>query len=248
VIAAMPDWSTDNTVQVRQLFDAKAAHWSSKYSPDGRLTGRLTQLAAALNRHAPVGGSVLDLGCGTGELARAAANTGLRVIACDISPEMLRRAEANDPASAVDWVRLDLGWRTLPFEPGTFDAIVASSVLEYVDDPATVLAECARVLRAGGVLLCTVPNVTNPIRWMEWIASRPVRFSPLHAALGGRMKLLEEYMTYLRTSRNRRSLQWWHSAAHQAGLSLIRSHADARSTSPLRLLTYARPQPTEAHS
>jgi SAM-dependent methyltransferase len=244
----MPDQSTDTAIQVRQLFDGKAAGWSLKYSPDGRLAGRLSQLSAALNRHTPPGGCVLDLGCGTGELSRAAADAGLRMIACDISPEMLCRAEATDTASAVDWVQLDLGWRTLPFEPGTFDVIVAASVLEYVDDPAAVFAECARVLRSGGVLLCTVPNVTHPIRWLEWMASRLTRFSLLHAALGSRVKALEEYMTYLRASRNRRPIRWWHSAAHQAGLIPAQSRVGAGNTSPLRLLTYARPQLMEAHS
>ena len=55
----------------------------------------------------------------------AAADARLRVIACDISPEMLRRAESSDLAAAVEWVQLDLGWRTLPFEADTFDAITS---------------------------------------------------------------------------------------------------------------------------
>jgi hypothetical protein len=56
---------------VRQLFETKAATWSSKYTPDGRLAGRLTRLSRAVTHHVPAGGSILDLGCGTAELADA---------------------------------------------------------------------------------------------------------------------------------------------------------------------------------
>ena len=135
--------------QVRRLLDAKAPAWSAKYGPDRRLSGRLTELITALHGQPPPGGRLLDLGCGTGELARAAAAAGRRVTACDIAAQMLRLAAERDPGSAVEWVRLDPGWRTLPFGTAVFDTVVAASVLGAVDDPATVLGECARVLRPG---------------------------------------------------------------------------------------------------
>ena len=102
---------------------------------------------------------LLDLGCGTGELARALAARGAQATACDFSIEMLHRAAKCDAAAAVEWIRLQPGWQKLPFDPSVFDAVVAASVLEYVDDAAPVFMECARVLRPGGFMLCTVPNV-----------------------------------------------------------------------------------------
>ena len=105
---------------------------------------------------------MLDLGCGTGELARHLAGAGLRVTGCDISANMLGQAAAADPAGAAEWIQLDPDWRTLPFATASFDAVVAASVLEYVGSPAAVLRECARVLRPGGVLLCTVPDPRAP--------------------------------------------------------------------------------------
>ena len=87
---------------------------------------------------------------------------------CDIAPEMLRQAATADRAQAVRWIRLDPGWRTLPFASGSLDAVIAASVLEYVPDPQAVLRECARVLRPGGILLCTVPDLAHPVRWLEW--------------------------------------------------------------------------------
>ena len=208
---AVAEKRAGSPAQVGQLFDAKAPTWSAKYAPDGRLTGRLTGFAAALHRHVPAAGHVLDLGCGTGELARASTAAGMRVTACDISAEMLRHAAGRDPSGAVDWVHLDPCWRTLPFEPACFDAVVAASVLEYVDCPSAVLAECARVLRPGGVVLCTVPNLANPIRWLEWLAGMAARL-PWVRATGRHWPRLRGYLMYLQISQQRRRARWWHVA------------------------------------
>lgn len=235
----MPDRTTDVTAQVRQLFDAKAATWPSKYAPDGRLVGRLNRLAGTVTYHVSAGNSVLDLGCGTGELTTTIAAAGMQATGCDISPEMLHRAVATDPSGTVDWVQLDPCWRALPFEPETFDAVVAASVLEYVDDPAAVLRECHRVLRPGGVVLCTVPDPHHPIRWLEWLLGVAARLPTVRSA-GRRWPRVDGYLTYLRISRQRHSSHWWHIAAAQADLLDARYLAAPAERSPLRLLTFQR--------
>jgi SAM-dependent methyltransferase len=228
-------------VQAQRLFDAKAAAWSAKYAPDGRLTGRLTQFTDALAFHVPAGGRVLDLGCGTGELARAAAGTGLRVTACDISAEMLRHAAGHDSGGVVEWIPLDPLWRSLPFEAGIFDAVVAASVLEYVEDPAAVLRECARMLGPAGVVLCTVPDLTHPVRWLEWSIGVGARLPGARAA-GRRWPDLDGYLTYLRISRQRRPARGWPAAAERAGLRPIPGAVRAGPRSPLRLLKFQKIQ------
>jgi SAM-dependent methyltransferase len=135
--------------EVLRLFESMAAGWAANYAPDGPLVGRLADLSAAVGWYARTGSRVLDLGCGTGELARALAAAGLRVTGCDISPQMLLRA-ARDRDGCAGWVRLEPDWRRLPFASAAFDVVVAASVLEYVAEPAAVLRECARVLRPGG--------------------------------------------------------------------------------------------------
>jgi ubiquinone/menaquinone biosynthesis C-methylase UbiE len=235
----MTDRTADVALQVRGLFDAKAATWPSKYNPGGRLAGRLTRLVDAVAYHVPVGGSVLDLGCGTGELAIALATSGMRATGCDISPEMLRiAAEAN---ASVDWIELEPDWRVLPFRAGAFDAVAASSVLEYVDDPVTVLRECHRVLRPGGIVLCTVPDPRHPVRWLEWLTGAVGR-QPVLRSASRRWPRLDRYLAYLQVSRHRHPFRWWHATAAQADLRGIRYRTRSQERTPLRLLTFQRPE------
>jgi len=230
----------DHADGARRLFDAKAACWPAKYAPEGPLAGRLAQLAGAVTGRVGDGGELLDLGCGSGELARHLAGIGYRMTGCDISPEMLRQAELADQAQGVRWIRLDPGWRTLPLAPGGLDAVIAASVLEYVPGPRAVLGECARVLRPGGILLCTVPDLAHPVRWLEWplslVARTPVALLAQHA-----WPRLGSYLTYLRISRQRRRVRWWRNAARHAGLTPASLPGRHPPRAPLRLLAFTKP-------
>ena len=218
---------------VLRLFDERAPFWSAKYAPDGALTGRLASLSDAVGRYVQAGDRMLDLGCGTGELTRALAKGGLRSTGCDISPQMLRRA-ACERGGCAGWVQLAPGWRTLPFMSAAFDAVVAASVLEYVAEPAAVLAECARVVRPGGVVLFTVPDLRHPVRWAEWIARRLL--APAAASLSVRWN---RYRAYLRVSRQRHRHRWWLAVSASVGLRPVRRPRHA-ARSPLRLLVFRR--------
>ena len=230
---------SDHTDQVQLLFDSKAARWPEKYTPEGGLAGRLARFSAAVMCQVAPGSELLDLGCGSGELARHLAGAGYLVTGCDIAREMLRRAQAADAAGGVRWIRLDARWRTLPFGTGTLDAVIASSVLEYVGDPAAVLRECARVLRPGGTLLCTVPDVTHPVRWMEWPLALAARTPVVGAARRGWPRI-GSYLSYLRISRQRRRAGWWLAAAGHAGLRPAPLSSGPARRAPLRLLVFTR--------
>ncbi|MFF8997625.1 class I SAM-dependent methyltransferase [Streptomyces achromogenes] len=104
----------------------------------------------------PGPGRLLDVACGTGIVTRrlAAARPGLRVTGADLTSAMLRRAAARLPGRVV---RADS--RRLPFPDGAFDAVTTIWLLHLLDDPEdlrAVVAECARVLRPGGVYVTTV--------------------------------------------------------------------------------------------
>lgn len=236
----MTDQATGHPGQVQGLFDEKAATWSAKYAPHGPLVPRLTELAAAVTFHAPIHGRVLDLGCGTGELARHLAATGLRVVGSDISAEMLARAAPADRDRTVAWVQLEPAWQLLPFTAASFDVVVAASVLEYVRSPADVFGEAAKLLRPGGAMLCTVPDLAHPVRWAESLASIGARL-PGVPALGHRSPRFGGYLTYLRISQNRHTAGWWWATAARSGLLTMPTTAGALRSSPLRLLRLQRP-------
>ena len=216
---------------VRRLFDAKAAAWPAKYATGGALVSRLASLGGAVACQVSPGGRVIDLGCGTGELVRWLAGLGFRVIGCDISGEMLRTAAAG-PTVSVDWLRLDPAWQQLPFKDHCVDAVVASSVLEYTADAADVLAECARVLRPGGFVVCTVPDLRHPVRWLEWLCLPLTRVTGISA----RKARWCRYGSYLRASGQRHQHRWWLAAADRAGLRPEPLPDGRRPVRPLRVL------------
>ena len=214
----------------------------AKYALDGPLADRLASLSGAVSWHVQAGDRVLDLGCGTGELTRTLAAAGLRVAGCDISWQMLVRAARAGGAHYRDgcagWVRLAPEWRSLPFASAVFDVVVAASVLEYVAEPAAVLRECARVLRPGGVILYTVPDLRHPVRWAEWCAQWLARmtWTPLGAV---RRSSWSGYRAYLRASRQRHRVRWWLAASKSVGLRPASCPADG-APSALRLLVLRR--------
>ena len=164
----------------------------------------------------PAGSNILDLGCGTGEIAAALGQRGYAVTACDFAEEMIDVARSSHNGTAVQWVRLEPDWEVLPFADNSFDGMVASSVFEYLVDVPRVAAELARVLRPGGSLLLTVPNPGNGVRKVEaWLQS--MRFDHRLPPLLRRVQRIDSYATYLRLSRNRFADDEWESLLTAAG-------------------------------
>ena len=92
------------------------------------------------------GALVLDLACGTGDLSRLARRRGYRVIGADLSAGMLAANGTSTPLVEADGSHL-------PFADGTFDGLVCGYALRNFTDLSATMAECARVLRAGGQAL-----------------------------------------------------------------------------------------------
>ncbi|WP_405867585.1 MULTISPECIES: class I SAM-dependent methyltransferase [unclassified Streptomyces] len=105
-------------------------------------------------------GRLLDVACGTGivTMRLAAARPATRVTGADLTYGMARMAAARLPGSV-----LLADSRRLPFPDGTFDAVTSVWLLHLLDEPAdvrAVVAECARVLRPGGVYVTTVDKAS----------------------------------------------------------------------------------------
>jgi glycosyltransferase involved in cell wall biosynthesis/SAM-dependent methyltransferase len=200
---------------VRTLFNQKARRWRSKYGPKGALNSRVEQFASRLAALCPPPAHILDLGCGTGEIAAALEPLGYRVTACDLAEEMIAVARRSHQATAVEWVTLEPGRTALPFANRRFDAVLASSVFEYLDDVGATAAELARVLRPDGVMLLTVPNPRNVVRKLEARLSLVLLHPRLAPALR-KVPRVDAYAAYLRLSRNRFEEQGWQSVLRAA--------------------------------
>jgi demethylmenaquinone methyltransferase/2-methoxy-6-polyprenyl-1,4-benzoquinol methylase len=105
----------------------------------------------------PAGSKVLDLACGTGDLCRELAASGLRPVGVDRSAGMLAAARTSAPLVRGDALRL-------PVPDGVVDGIVCGFALRNFLALDPFLAECARVLRRGGrVALLEVAAPVNPV-------------------------------------------------------------------------------------
>jgi SAM-dependent methyltransferase len=103
----------------------------------------------------PRAATVLDLGCGTGVVARAiAARDGFTgtVTGIDLSDDFIATAETFAAADGVsDRVQFAVGdAHQLDFRAASFDTVIAHTLVSHVRDPLAVLAEAARVVRPGG--------------------------------------------------------------------------------------------------
>lgn len=105
--------------------------------------------------------TVLEIGCGIGRLTRPLASRVARVIALDVSAEMLRRArEANPELGTVEWLHGD-GESLRGVTDHSVDAVVSLVVFQHIPDPQVTLGyvrEMGRVLRPGGWTAFQVSN------------------------------------------------------------------------------------------
>jgi 2-polyprenyl-6-hydroxyphenyl methylase/3-demethylubiquinone-9 3-methyltransferase len=136
--------------------------------PDPAYRRRAAWILAELERALPRGGAVLDAGCGQGFYFPLYAELGLRATGIETDPIPLAAARATAARTGAALVEARL--QALPFAEGSFDAVVLSEVLEHLPDAMPGLAEAARVLRPGGLVLVTVPHADYPLAWdpLNW--------------------------------------------------------------------------------
>jgi SAM-dependent methyltransferase len=163
--------------RVRAYFDARAELLDRLYEPRSGLRGAFeARVYGPLRRRLKLtldelgdlsGRRVLDVGCGPGRYAVAAAERGAEVVGVDISRMMLTLARGHARDRAVDglcrFVQADFG----EYEPdGDFDVALMMGVLEYVPEPRAYVARL-HGLTSEKVILSVPP----PLRW-QTIARR----------------------------------------------------------------------------
>lgn len=95
----------------------------------------------------------LDLPAGAGGESARLERMGFEVISADLFPP-------SAGASGSRWVRADCN-APLPFRTGAFDAVLSREGIEHFENQAGFVRECARVLRPGGRIVLTTPNVMH---------------------------------------------------------------------------------------
>jgi protein-L-isoaspartate O-methyltransferase len=140
--------------ETRAFFSCRAATWDAKFGDD------LPAYAAAITQAGiRRGGTVIDVGCGTGRALpalRQAVGPKGSVIAVDLTPEMLGQARPQSQAARGALVLADA--RQLPFATASADAIFAAGLVNHLPDTETGLRELARVTRPGGLLVLFQPT------------------------------------------------------------------------------------------
>ncbi len=162
--------------EMRALYDRTARHYdlaSALYKVTG-IERRRSQLIEAMRL--PVGGTVIDLGTGTGvnlqRLADAVGSEG-KIIGVDLSPGMLARARAKTRhLPHVELVECNLHDYAFP---APVDGIISTFALEFVPEYPAVLAAAAASLVPGGAL--ALMGLKYPERWPAWLADIGIWFN-----------------------------------------------------------------------
>jgi SAM-dependent methyltransferase len=135
---------------VRRGYNELSVRYDQQYGGDTKYRAWLGELQERI----PAGGTVLDLGCGSGiPVARDLSEAGYRVTGVDISEVQVRRARELVPRA--EFIRADI--TAITFEPVSFDAVVSLFALIHLplEDQPSLLERIATWLRPGGLFLVT---------------------------------------------------------------------------------------------
>ncbi len=188
-------WDDAATTWGRQVYDKAGAHQFQYYEAD-------LLISSVLSR----GTRVLEIGCGTGDSTFVHATEVRRLVATDVSREMVVRArnKLNHRRfrSRLHFSLADAGH--LPFRDASFDAVIGRGVaLSYVKSPELALREIYRVLRAGGRVAIDAMNVNAPLarsktERVRFRTVRRLRGKPVYIEQFSEGKLQVRWVCFLR--------------------------------------------------
>jgi len=128
----------------------------------------------------PAGGKVLEIACGTGVLTshlRRVLRGSVDLVATDLSPMMLEAAQANvGNGGGIDYRPAD--GTALPFDDGSFDAVLCQFGVMFYPDKELGYREAARVLRPGGTFIFSVWDSLAQNRFCEFVHRKVAEMFP----------------------------------------------------------------------
>ena len=148
-------------------------YWAEKTEAGHRRRAIRSRLLAIGAEALGAEARILEVGCGIGDYTRGIASaTKGRVVSLDVAAGLVRHAQTDRPAN-VRFLAADV--EHMPFPAGAFDAVVGNAVLHHLRLDRTV-PEILRVLKPGGRICFTEPNMLNPQVFLErnvrWIGER----------------------------------------------------------------------------
>jgi 2-polyprenyl-3-methyl-5-hydroxy-6-metoxy-1,4-benzoquinol methylase len=149
-----------------------SASWSESYETGG--FGMRIKLMRAILLEVVQPNSVwLDGGCGSGILSRELSTLGAKVVGLDASPNMIRvaKSESISESQSISY-KLVKSIESIDISNSTFDGILCSSVVEYVESPKAVFIEFSRVLKPEGRIVVSLPNKFSLIRMFQKFCRR----------------------------------------------------------------------------
>jgi len=151
-----------------------------------RARAERSEFARLLDRAIPGDAHVLDVGCGTGQMALFLARGDRLVVAADLTPASLRLGAAAARRFHVDRVRfVETDLHRPGLRDGGFDVVFSSGVIHHTPDPAAAFASIARLARPGGTIVLGVYNAFAriPLRLRRAVARltgfRVIPFDPV---------------------------------------------------------------------
>ena len=158
--------------QGSKFHDGLAAYWNDGYQRGG-LKKRIAFVRKMLSSSVIPGQRWLDAGCGGGILTLELSKLGARGLAVDGSTQMINAAirEVKPLCENFAFERI-VSISTINIADASFDGVLCSSVVEYVDNVDDALFELNRVLKNGGTLILSVPNKNSLIRRVQKLIRR----------------------------------------------------------------------------
>jgi len=159
----------DNTSIVHDHFKKVSSQWSKRYEGHPQRMSDLDLILRRRNVHHLIKPlieansrklSVMDIGCGSGNLLDGFSRDTLTVIGIDFVHEMVMEASRTHPQDCFYVADAT----HLPVMTESLDIITCLGVLEYVPDPASILRTINRCLHPGGYLIVSYPNKNSTFR------------------------------------------------------------------------------------
>lgn len=167
---------------------------------------------------------ILDFGAGKGHMVARLANQLMQnggnpedsIVACDLDPDIFEVPGL--PCSSVPWID------SLPWPDNHFDVAYSIEVIEHLENPYSFAREMLRVVKPGGKLVFTTPNIHHmTARWTNLFRGYPTQFGIVTFKAGDEGDWLGHVTPVVWTT--------LYSALHRAGASDIHLHVDRRKKS-----------------